>query len=773
MASFNRLDYTARDFDALLVELKNYLVLKYPNISFDWSNLSVESVLADIVCYLADSLHLYIDSAMSESFIDSMAEKSAILSTAALVSYQSVQRAASVATCTYTYTKKDPAAPANVLLPKGTVFKSKSGISFVAASDYILDDLYTSPSFYLTQGTLVSDTFIVTSAPYQEVTTTRTRIAANYTPEVWVNGVLWTRVDHIVQQTTGNYYERIWNGNTSFTIKFGDGTHGNIPTNSIVIYYLVTDGLAGNIAANQLFGKLTSLHPQVDITYQNTAASAGGANEESVDSARRNIPASISSAQTVVTDSDYEYLISQFAGVLFSSFEFDPVLRKIICYVLSSSYGPVPDLTLLELEKTINQKRQMGSSVFFKNVSFINAIIDVKVYLDNSLNLNADERKAVLIDKINRFFIPSPGDPVYNSVGKNVKLSDFIGMIENEAGVSYLDVSTFTRDPALTPISWSAAVGSISLDGTQYRPSVKAVDSLIRNSSRYLQSARIGDLSQEQLQTSVRIPRIFGVNTGVQTSQEYRAVSQFGGRLTGGWTLQPTSVVAEKVCILMGNANGKYSWSSWYNTGIPGTIPAYFAERYIGRNADSKTGHFTVSHWLDGIEYPDTCVGYLDDIFELDSGSFAFKLTAGTKVAALEDLFQDDLTVSGYTGMYRCKALHKHMKTGTLVGTISISGTSIPATTVITDDGAGGILWNSSQIGYVDYDQGEILIDKARLGTGVSLTSLTLTAYRYFDFPNIYGETAIIYLSPFLGNIQVNKNEFCTLGDLTIQVGYE
>ena len=772
--AFSRSDYTARDFDSLIVELKNYLIVKYPNIAFDWSTLSVESVLADIVCYLADSLHLYIDSAMSESFIDTMAEKAAVLSTGALVSYSPVQRAASIATCSYTYTKKDPAAPANVLLPKGTVFKSKGNIAFVAAADYVLDELYTSPEFYLQQGTLVADTFIVSTAPYQEVTTTRTHVAANYTPEVWVNGVLWTRVDHLVQQVVGNFYELVWSGNTSFTVKFGDGVHGTIPTNSAVINYMVTDGLSGNIAALQLKGKLASLHPQVEIAYQNDDASSDGDNEESVENARRNIPASVSSAQTVVTDSDYEYLVSQFAGVRFAAFDFDPVLRKIICYVLSSSYGPVSDLTLLEMEKTFNLKRQMASSMFFKNIEFIEAIIDVRVYLDNSLNLNADERKAVIIDKISRFFIPNSGDPVYNSVGKSVKLSDFIGMIENESGVSYLDVMTFTRKPALTPGSWSAAAGTITLDGTLYRPSIKATDQNVKSSSLYLQSARIGDLSQEQLQTSVRIPRILGANTGTRTPSEYRAVSQFGGRLTGGWTIQPTSVIAEKVCITLGNANGKYSWASWYNTGVPGTIPAYFAERYIGRNADSKTGHFTVTHWLDGIEYPDACIGYLDDIFELDAGSFAFQLTASTVSAAPEPvLFQEDLTPSGYTNMYRCTALRKYMKAGSLTGTILTSGGTVPVTSVVTDDGAGGILWNSEQIGFVDYDRGEILIDGTRLGAGRTLTSLSLLRYSYFDFPNIYGETATIYLSPFMGNIQVNKNEFCTLGELNIQVGYE
>jgi hypothetical protein len=232
-------------------------------------------------------------------------------------------------------------------------------------------------------------------------------------------------------------------------------------------------------------------------------------------------------------------------------------------------------------------------------------------------------------------------------------------------------------------------------------------------------------------------------------------------------------VIAEKVCITLGNANGKYSWASWYNTGTPGTIPAYFAERYIGRNADSKTGHFTVTHWLDGIEYPDACIGYLDDIFELDAGSFAFKLTAGTIDATSEILFQEDLTPSGYTSMYRCTALHKYMKAGSLTGSILTSGGTVPITSIVTDDNAGGILWNSEQIGFVDYDRGEILIDGTRLGAGRTLTSLSLTEYSYFDFPNIYGETAVIYLSPFMGNIQVNKNEFCTLGELNIQVGYE
>lgn len=771
--AFNRQNYTARDYDTLLTELKLYLTDKYPNITFDWSPLSIESVFADIVCFIADNLHLYIDSALSECFIDTMAEKSAIQSFGKLVSYSPVQRSASIATCSYVYTKKDPAAPANVTLSKGTTFKSKGGFNFVAAADYILDELYVNPNFYLTQGTLVTDTFSATTAPNQTVTSTRPKVASNYTPTVTVNGVLWTKVDHLVNETAGNYYELVWNGSTTFTVKFGDGTYGNIPTNNIVLEYLITEGLAGNVAAEQLKGKLNSLHPQVEITYVNDNASSGGDNEESIENARKNIPASVSSANTVVTESDYEYIISQFSGVRFSSFEFDPVLRKIICYVLSSSYGAVSDLTLLELEKTINAKRQIASSIFFKNVDFVNALVNLNVYLDNSLNLNVDERKAYIIDKINRFFIPNIGDPVYNMVGKNIKMSDFIGMIENIEGVSYLDVMTFTREPALTKITWSTAADSIYLDGWFYRPSVKATDQHVKSSYLYIQSAPLGGLTKEQLRTTTKIPRIVGSNIRSSTAEDYRVVSQFGGRLTGGWSIQPTSVIAEKVNITMNNAGGKYAWASWYNTGTPGAIPSYYADRSIGKNADSQTAHFTVTHWLDGYEYPNSYVGYLGNVYELNSGSFAFLLNATAVDGGPESLFIDLLDNDGYVGWYRCTTVNKHIKVGTILGTITTSGGTAPIINTISDDGKGGLLWNSEQIGFIDYDRGEVLIEKARLGTGRSLTSLRFYRYKYYDFPNICGERSVIYLSPFLGNIQVNKNEFCRLGELDIKVGFE
>ena len=142
------------------------------------------------------------------------------------------------------------------------------------------------------------------------------------TVNVTVNGVAWTEIaglglaggldqifDTVTVPSTGNT-----------VVRFGDGVRGALlPAGStLVISYRVGGGLAGNVASGAInasvsvTGTLTGSQYQLALVNQQPAT--GGADAESLESARLAIPASTQTGNRAVTTNDYQTLAGQYSG---------------------------------------------------------------------------------------------------------------------------------------------------------------------------------------------------------------------------------------------------------------------------------------------------------------------------------------------------------------------------------------------------------------------------------------------------------------------------
>jgi len=761
MSAFERKDYTARDYDSLKAKLIADIQVKYPTLSLDFATASVEALQADFVLYPADSLHYYIDAALSECFPDTAVERQNLASLGKLNGYTLTGRSAALAQVTYTYTKLNIAAPNTVTISKGTSFASKDGLTFT--NILALNLIAAGGDFNLYQGVFATDSFAATSSPGQRFTSTRRKVAQNVAVSVTVAGTEWTQVSALLNQGTGQYYMVQWNGDGSFTIIMGDGVDGDIPSGTVTLEYFITDGASGCLDIGRVAGDFKP-HAQVRIDYSNATAATGGVDEAAIEDIRAAIPAYGAAQARLTALPDYQSALEAYPGVLYAALEYDPVLRRSIAYLLADGYGSLSEDTLAEIDRYFFEKYQLGNSLIFKNVEHVKATVALEVALVNSMKHDLASRKTYISDMIDRFFEPQSGDTVYNRVGKPVRLSDFYEMLSNIEGVAHTTVSCFTREPQMTHKTWSDATGTIYLPtkGWGIRPAV-GLTKKTPTQNRALVPG-VGGLQGTQIAQEQRISRVLA-STSRLTAGKRSAITRVAGGsyISDDWQLQPIIVPIDRLKITLSNANRRYAWGSWYQTPT-GEVPTPFQSR------DAETGvataHFVVTHTIDGVEYPDSAVGYVGKVFEVDSGAFMFQLEA-TYVTPDDPvaLTQYPLTVD--TTVYTLwKYPYRHLR----AGGVKCDVTTTLTTYTLTDDGYGGLLSEGVQVGYIDYDTGDLLLTTSKFLGGVTAVRAVIA---YYLFPNRAGEVAEIILSPYVGDIPVGKQEFCTLSDVTLEVTYE
>ncbi len=140
---------------------------------------------------------------------------------------------------------------------------------------------------------------------------------ARSTLEVRVDGVRWQRVDNFFGQSAeARIYSTRLDDDGNTQVMFGDGRTGARPptgATNLRASYRKGIGSAGNVRAEQI--SLLLSRPLNLKEVINPLAANGGADAESLDEARVNIPLSVRTLGRVVSLSDYADFARSFAGV--------------------------------------------------------------------------------------------------------------------------------------------------------------------------------------------------------------------------------------------------------------------------------------------------------------------------------------------------------------------------------------------------------------------------------------------------------------------------
>lgn len=322
------IDYSNRDYDSIKEDLLARAVEFVP----EWTTREPSDfgvLLVDLWAYFADVLHYYIDKAAGEAFITTATQREALLSLASLFDYSPQLQTAAQATVTVSGVNIP--AGQEVLIPAGTVFvapaTSESPIVYFSSTVSETASASVNPVISLVEGEPVNGETVGSSNG-----TANQRFVLFYSNVIGdsvqvfveegavVNGspslVEYQYVNRLIDSAAN---DRVFSLATTATneteIVFGNGINGRIPNagQDIIVNYRKGVGVRGNVAVNAITQIQNS--PSQYIFVSSSTAGTGGANVESLESLRANIPNSFATQDRAVSLNDYKNLVLNIAGV--------------------------------------------------------------------------------------------------------------------------------------------------------------------------------------------------------------------------------------------------------------------------------------------------------------------------------------------------------------------------------------------------------------------------------------------------------------------------
>ncbi len=259
------------------------------------------------------------------------------------------------------------------------------------------------------------------------------------TLEVRVNQVTWHEAQSIVEAgpTDRNYLVRTDDGGQT-TIVFGDGRRGaRLPTGleNVTAIYRSGIGKPGNVAAGQVSLLVTRPLGVKDVT--NPAAATGGADSESRDDARRNVPIALKSLGRLVSVQDYEDFARAFAGIGKAKAVRSSDGQRSVVQLTIAGADDIPIDKNSDLYRALTQAlRELGDP---QQPVLIEPRDLRLLIISASVSLQPDYHWEFVEPAVRRALLEAFGFKA-RELGQPVFLSEVIAVIQATAGVACVDV---------------------------------------------------------------------------------------------------------------------------------------------------------------------------------------------------------------------------------------------------------------------------------------------------------------------------------------------
>jgi uncharacterized phage protein gp47/JayE len=325
------IDYTSRDFNAIIRDVSRRMAQKIPG----WEAVpeSFEMIMLDQFAYVGDILNFYIDRLSAEAYIQTAVLRESVLNLAYAFGY--VPTAQTASTATVTFTKNDGALATDVVIPKGTQVYANSGgtqVIFETTADLTIPGATAAGSVLVKEGvTEVEEPLGVSSGVERMQFPLLNKNVIKDSVVFYVRDggidvttgkptlVPWTQIYRMIDADAVDRVFTIYvdeAGNS--IIRTGDGVTGRIPTTGSALYatYRYGKGAAGNVGASTIKSMVSGgdIAGKID-SINNAVAAIGGADAESLQSMRTNIPRSLRALDRAVTLQDYADIAIQVPGV--------------------------------------------------------------------------------------------------------------------------------------------------------------------------------------------------------------------------------------------------------------------------------------------------------------------------------------------------------------------------------------------------------------------------------------------------------------------------
>jgi len=313
-------DYTDKDFDALRVRLTALVRSVFP----DWSDFSVASfgnVLLEMYAFVGDVVTFYLDNQARESRLVTATQRKNVIALARMLGYQ--LHGAQAATAEITFSLARPPT-ADVVLPAGTVVRTQEvtePVRFQLLADVLIPAGADPPELLRVVESSESRTQLFDARGLADLD-----IVLDHTPYLDGSAAVsaangdYVAVDSLLGSGPNDrHFVVLVDQNDRATIRFGNGTSGAPPTGTVEITYKTGGGAGGNVEAGSLVvieGAFTDVHGHpVQISVTNAEPATGGADRQSVASAKLLAPESLRTLTRTVTREDFEINARRVPGV--------------------------------------------------------------------------------------------------------------------------------------------------------------------------------------------------------------------------------------------------------------------------------------------------------------------------------------------------------------------------------------------------------------------------------------------------------------------------
>lgn len=282
------------------------------------------------------------------------------------------------------------------------------------------------------------------------------------TLQVIVNDLIWHESDSLagLKPTDHAFVTKTADDNTT-TVIFGDGVHGaRTPTGLANLRAIYRNGIgtAGNLAPLQISQLGDRPLGVKDVV--NPQESSGGADPESRDQARRNVPIATIALDRLVSVQDYADFCRTFAGVAKAAAAELPGLSSQIVHVTIAGLDDIP------IDESSDLFRNLRTALICYGGPIQPVQLGVRDRILLVMSANVKVKTDYLWDKVE----PAVRAAVLNTfsfdnrdLGQPAFLSEVIAAMQNTEGVEYVDVDAFGGVPGLKPDGTRLTPTEISL----------------------------------------------------------------------------------------------------------------------------------------------------------------------------------------------------------------------------------------------------------------------------------------------------------------------
>ena len=277
-----------------------------------------------------------------------------------------------------------------------------------------------------------------------------TAVGAESTLQVFVNGVRWHETDNFVDlgATEHLYLIRI-EDDGSTTVTFGDGKNGaRLPTGveNVQAAYRTGIGAGGNVRAGQL--TLLATRPVGVQEVINPVRASGGADRESRDVMRDNVPLAIRALDRLVSTRDYADFTRNFAGIDKAvATELTDGLRTVVHVTIAGSN----DAPIDEGSPLFRNLRGALTDLGDPLEPLMLAVRELLLLVVNAnLRIDPDYRWEDVVTAVRVALLDALGFQ-RRALGEDARSSEVLSVIQAVPGVLYVDLDSFGSIPTMMP----------------------------------------------------------------------------------------------------------------------------------------------------------------------------------------------------------------------------------------------------------------------------------------------------------------------------------